>query len=48
MLPDVLDTFRPDIVLYDAGVDVHEDDQLGRLTITDKGMIQQNHPVFFS
>lgn len=29
-LPLYLDTYRPDIVLYDAGVDVHEDDGLGR------------------
>ncbi|QLC23383.1 histone deacetylase [Parasphingopyxis sp. CP4] len=38
MLPDVLHDFRPDIVLYQAGVDPHRDDKLGRLNLTDAGM----------
>lgn len=38
VLPDVLQSFRPDLVLYDAGVDVHIDDSLGRLDITDEGL----------
>jgi hypothetical protein len=29
-LPRVLTDFRPDLVLYDAGVDPHQDDSLGR------------------
>ena len=33
----VLDTHRPDLVLYDAGVDPHVDDDLGRLSLTDRG-----------
>lgn len=37
VLPDVLGSFRPDLVLYDAGVDVHIDDTLGRLAVTDAG-----------
>ena len=36
-LPWVLDTYRPDLVLYDAGVDPHVDDDLGRLSLTDQG-----------
>ena len=36
-LPWLLDTFRPDLVLYDAGVDPHWDDELGRLRLTDQG-----------
>lgn len=36
-LPWLLDTFRPDLVLYDAGVDPHWDDELGRLRLTDEG-----------
>jgi acetoin utilization deacetylase AcuC-like enzyme len=36
-LPGYLDQYRPDIVLYDAGVDVHGDDGLGRLAMTDEG-----------
>ena len=33
VLPSVLSSFRPDIVLYDAGVDVHQDDALGLLKV---------------
>lgn len=35
--PWLLDTFRPDLVLYDAGVDPHQEDELGRLRLTDEG-----------
>lgn len=34
----VLDDVRPDIVLYDAGVDVFEDDPLGQLAISEAGI----------
>lgn len=37
-LPAVLDDFVPDIVLYQAGVDPHKDDKLGRLALTDAGL----------
>lgn len=37
-IPVVLDQFRPSFVLYDAGVDVHEDDALGRLKLSDNGL----------
>ncbi|KAM9732625.1 uncharacterized protein ACNS7B_014988 [Menidia menidia] len=37
-LPWLLDTFRPDLVLYDAGVDPHWEDELGRLRLTDQGL----------
>lgn len=36
-LPWLLDTFRPDLVLYDAGVDPHRGDELGKLCLTDQG-----------
>ena len=29
---------RPDIVIYDAGVDIHKDDRLGYLNVTDHGL----------
>lgn len=35
----LLDRYRPDIVLYDAGVDPHKDDVLGKLNLTDQGNI---------
>lgn len=38
-LPWILDTFKPDLVLYDAGVDPHRDDALGKLNLTDQGMV---------
>jgi acetoin utilization deacetylase AcuC-like enzyme len=40
-LTSVLTTFRPDLVLYDAGVDTHADDALGRLSLTDNGIFRR-------
>lgn len=37
-LPPLLDRFSPDLVLYQAGVDPHIDDRLGRLALTDAGL----------
>ncbi|MXO63401.1 histone deacetylase [Qipengyuania oceanensis] len=37
-VPQVIDSFAPDIVLYQAGVDPHEEDRLGRLALTDAGL----------
>ena len=31
-------TFRPDVILYDAGVDIHAGDALGKLSISDEGL----------
>ncbi|KAM9359391.1 uncharacterized protein ABDE67_002509 [Symphorus nematophorus] len=41
-LPWLLDSFRPDLVLYDAGVDPHREDELGRLRLTDRGLYQRD------
>lgn len=41
----VMQAFRPDFVLYDAGADVHRDDVLGRLSITDDGMYARDRFV---
>uniref|UniRef100_A0A3B5K8H8 Histone deacetylase 12 n=1 Tax=Takifugu rubripes TaxID=31033 RepID=A0A3B5K8H8_TAKRU len=41
-LPWLLDTFRPDLVLYDAGVDPHREDELGKLCLTDQGLYQRD------
>lgn len=38
VLPAMLDAARPDIVFYNAGVDPHRDDRLGRLALTDAGI----------
>lgn len=45
VLPRVLDDFAPDIILYQAGVDPHVDDQLGRLALTDAGLIARERMV---
>ena len=36
---------EPDIVFYNAGVDVHADDRLGRLALTDRGIEQRERMV---
>tara|TARA_Y100001958_G_scaffold52652_1_gene35374 strand:- start:8 stop:916 length:909 start_codon:yes stop_codon:yes gene_type:complete len=37
--------FIPDIVFYDAGVDVHSDDDLGNLNLTDEGIKKRDEIV---
>ena len=37
-LPAAVDAFRPSIILYQAGVDPHGADRLGRLALTDAGL----------
>ncbi len=44
-LPMVLDRFGPDIILYQAGVDVHADDRLGRLALSDAGLETRDRAV---
>lgn len=36
---------KPDLVIYNAGVDVHQDDRLGRLALTDQGLRQREARV---
>ncbi|KAG2486799.1 hypothetical protein HYH03_014598 [Edaphochlamys debaryana] len=45
VLPDVLRNFKPDLVLYDAGVDPHVSDALGRLALTDAGLARRERLV---
>jgi len=45
VLPSVVDSFQPDLVLYDAGIDPHVDDALGRLSLTDQGLYDRDHYV---
>jgi len=35
----------PDLVFYNAGVDVHAEDRLGRLSLTDKGIVERDRRV---
>ena len=37
-LPPLLERFGPDLILYQGGVDPHQDDRLGRLALTDAGL----------
>ncbi|MFK7792127.1 MAG: histone deacetylase [Devosiaceae bacterium] len=41
-LPRALDAFHPDMVFYNAGVDPHQDDKLGRLALTTKGLMDRD------
>jgi acetoin utilization deacetylase AcuC-like enzyme len=41
-LPPLVDRVRPDLILYQAGVDAHADDKLGRLALTDGGLTERD------
>ena len=47
-VPHLLDTFRPDLVLYDAGVDPHVLDDLGKLSLSISLFLALNFPTWFS
>jgi len=44
-LPGLLDDFQPDLILYDAGVDPHLADRLGKLALTDTGLFRREMQV---
>lgn len=44
-LPDLLQRVKPDLVFYDAGVDPHVEDRLGKLALSDLGIEQRDHYV---
>ena len=44
-LPHLLDRLHPDLVLYNAGVDPHRDDRLGRLGLSDQGLLHRDRLV---
>ncbi len=48
VLPDLLSQVRPDFIFYDAGVDPHREDALGKLALTDAGLYQRDHYVLES
>jgi acetoin utilization deacetylase AcuC-like enzyme len=47
-LPGLLEEVRPALVFYDAGVDPHEGDQLGRLALTEEGLWRRERFVLES
>ena len=44
-LPELLEDVRPDLVFYNAGVDPHVDDRLGRLALTEGGLWRRERLV---
>jgi len=44
-LPMVLSQVKPDLVLYDAGADVHGGDRLGKLALTNTGLYERDRYV---
>ena len=44
-LPEMLEQIRPDLVLFNAGVDPHRDDRLGRLALSDDGLLKRDRLV---
>ena len=44
-LPNVLDALNPQLVLFNAGVDPHRDDRLGRLHLSDDGLLMRDRLV---
>ena len=44
-LPNVLDERMPQLVLFNAGVDPHRDDRLGRLNLSDDGLLMRDRLV---
>lgn len=44
-LPDLLSQVKPDLILYDAGVDPHAGDRLGKLALTDTGIYRREMQV---
>jgi acetoin utilization deacetylase AcuC-like enzyme len=45
VLPDLLSQARPDLVFYNAGVDPHRLDRLGRLALSDGGLLRRERMV---
>lgn len=45
-LPKILDQHKPDLVVYQSGVDVYECDLLGGLKLTKEGIRQRDEAVF--
>ncbi|QRM31276.1 histone deacetylase [Microvirga sp. VF16] len=44
-LPRLLEAVEPDLVFFNAGVDPHRDDKLGRLSLSDEGLRQRDDYV---
>jgi acetoin utilization deacetylase AcuC-like enzyme len=45
-VPALLDDFRPEMILFQAGADPFEDDQLGDLKLTIAGLAQRDRLIY--
>ena len=45
LIPDLLDQQRPNLVIYNAGVDPHREDRLGRLCLSSTGLLNRDRLV---
>lgn len=45
-IPNLLDTFCPELILYQAGADPYEHDQLGALKLTLAGLMERDYWIF--
>ncbi|MEC7987969.1 MAG: histone deacetylase [Myxococcota bacterium] len=45
-LPPVIETFKPDFIFYQAGVDGLKSDRLGRLSLSKEGLRTRNHYIY--
>ena len=45
-VPLIIDEFKPDLIVYVAGADPYEDDQLGGLKLTMNGLMERDKLVF--
>jgi len=45
-LPYLTSTLKPDLIFYQAGVDGHKDDRLGKLKLSREGLSKRNRMVF--
>lgn len=44
----LVESLEPDLVIYDAGVDVHRDDRLGKLSLTNAGVAARDRHVILT
>lgn len=45
-IPDIIDKFKPELILYVAGADPYKDDQLGGLALSKEGLKQRDGFIF--
>jgi acetoin utilization deacetylase AcuC-like enzyme len=48
LIPNLLDQVQPDLVLYNAGVDPHREDRLGKLCLSSTGLLNRDRLVLDS